>query len=88
VATVDRTLMGGLKPHDRRCDAELPRYSDLRRIGEPANSGREGPPDRGCTRAPPGGGVSGNSPPGASLRCYHGLFVQPAAGGTRRAKAR
>jgi len=50
MATVDHTLMRGSKPHDRRCVAELPRSSDLRRIGDPADSGCEGSPVR--NRAP------------------------------------
>src|SRR5712671_6056256 len=48
--TVDHTLMRGSKPHDRWYVAELPRSRNLRRIGDPADSGCEGSPDR--DRAP------------------------------------
>src|SRR5216683_2467220 len=48
--TVDHTLMRGSKPHDRGYVAELPRSRNLRRIGDPADSGCEGSPDR--DRAP------------------------------------
>src|SRR5215475_3943988 len=48
--TVDHTLMRGSEPHDRWCVAELPRSRSLRRIGDPADSGCEGSPDR--DRAP------------------------------------
>ena len=34
--------MRGLEPHDPWCVAELPRSSDLRRIGDPADSGLDG----------------------------------------------
>ena len=50
MTTVDHTLMRGSEPHDRWYVAELPRSSDQRRIGDPADSGYEGSPDRG--RAP------------------------------------
>jgi hypothetical protein len=50
MTTVDHTLMRGSKPHDRGCVAELPRSRNLRRVGDPADSGCEGSPDR--DRAP------------------------------------
>src|SRR5215471_19933267 len=66
--TVDHTLMRGSKPHDRRCVAELPRSSNLRRIVDPADSRCEGSPDR--DRAPNLARVKRvGRLVGASLRC-------------------
>src|ERR1700724_4784772 len=71
--TVDHTLMRGLEPHDRWCVAELPRSRDQRRIGDPADSGCEGSPDR--DRAP---NLARKQRvrwfAGASLGCDHGFL--------------
>src|SRR6516164_1460421 len=62
--------MRGSEPHDRWYVAKPPRSRDLRRIGDPADSGCEGSPDRdrapSLARRQHVGWFAG-----ASLRCAH-----------------
>ena len=84
--TVDQTLMRGSEPHDRWYVVELPRSSELRRIGDPADSGCEGSPDR--DRAP---SLARKKHvdwfAGASLECNHMAPDQAAGTGTCPATA-
>jgi len=58
---------------------------DLRRIGNPADSGCGGSPDRGRAPALPGSVSDGSlAPPCSAITVY---CAQPAASGTRRAMA-
>jgi hypothetical protein len=85
MTTVDHTLMRGSKPHGRWCVAELPRSRNLRRVGDAADSGCVGSPDR--DRAP---SLAQQQDvgwfAGASLRCDHGFpaISPPPAARARR----